>query len=177
MLSLSEQTASLHIHCMQCCSCVCALEQDWAERRPAPPLTLIETETETVQMKYIQWRLRVFFHTRAHTHRQSYKSVVTGHSSTRLMMNGKKQERDKKIERREAWKRERASEEAVFHSHLTNGCHWWIQIPHHSSSHQPLCCISTEANEISTGLLYACVYVCVFCICMHVLGCVKRSMH
>lgn len=80
--------------------------------------------------------------------------------------------RAQKMEKKEAWGRGKAREDAVFQSHLANGCHWCIQTPHHSPGHQILCCISTAANEINTGLLHACMCVCVcvcacvFCICM-----------
>lgn len=158
---------------MQCCGCVCAEDQGRAERWPTLPLALIEIEA--VQMKYIQLGLIVSF---LHTH--SYRPMVTGHSSSRLMMNDEKQNREEKMERKER------QGEAVFQSHLANGCHWWIQTPHHSLSHRLLCCFSTTANEINTGLQHArasvCVRVCFVstCTCWVVVlkgPCIKQGCH
>lgn len=155
MLSLSGQTVLLHPHSVNAVMCE---DQGWAACWPALPLALIEIEA--VQMKYIQLKSS-FIHTRTHAH--SYSPMVTGHSSTRLMMNDKKQE--EKMERKDAWERGRIKEEAVFQSHLANGCHWWILMLHHSPNHQLLRCVSTTADEINTGLLQACVCFLSACIC------------
>lgn len=106
--------------------------------------------------------VKVFFHTHTHTCSQLQSN---GYRPQLHQTDDEWQKAGEKMERKDAWERGRIKEEAVFQSHLANGCHWWILMLHHSPNHQLLRCVSTTADEINTGLLQACVCFLSACIC------------